>query len=355
MEQTTHHINGGSALWRRANCPGSMKLELDAPRLDTGTPEASSGTRVHRAVETGDMAGLDADEANAAVACRFVIEQETARASEVRTEWTGEVIDPESGNLLTRGTLDFAALYNGGWNLWDWKTGPGDPPDAESVKWQLSAYGLALTQDTGMPVISACAFHASSGKHTEWAGFRLYSLEEIREVIQDCEALGLSLLCGPWCRYCKAAPCQEVTRQSKALATIMPNDLLTDLPRLLDRAETVSAAIKAAVGVCEAIKSQARLILESGGTVEGWKLKPGRKAIDCTDLNAAHGLYLGIGGTSKQFLAALKGLSLPDLATELARSKGGTAASARREIEAAMAGVLEEKRAKAEVVRCENG
>jgi hypothetical protein len=351
MPSEIHHRFSPSQLWRFANCPGSYKLRQLVPR--STSPEADRGTDLHARIISGDLTGLSVADAESITRCREIVAQESEGAIEVRQDWHGEVLAPDRGVTLTAGTLDFAVRHDDGWHLYDWKCGTGEPPPYEAVIPQLSGYALALFQDSGFPVAAAEAFHPASGTHLRIPIIALWTVTELAEVVAECEAPGLSLCTGPWCRYCGADAICQAAELDRRLIVAPPREPTTpnEIAEALTVVERYDYAKQAVDARVSALRERAIALLTAGTEIPGWTLKPGRKRMECPDLNAAHAVWLAGGGTTPEFMGALSGPSLPTLAEAEQARTGLSLAASRRAVNDRLGPCLTETRDKPRLAR----
>ncbi|NBW21229.1 MAG: DUF2800 domain-containing protein, partial [Caulobacteraceae bacterium] len=111
---------------------------------------------------------------------------------------------------------------------------------------------------------------------------------EIDEIMAKANATNQPRNPGPWCQYCRAAGtdrCPESQRNLVTVAATQADPALTaDLGRWLDAADAAEEAIAN-------LRAQAKDILQSGGTVPGWTLKPGRFTESITDPELVAGRF----------------------------------------------------------------
>jgi len=67
MNDPRHGVPSASGMYRLANCPPSFEMERG--RKGTSSDDAASGTRIHKALETGDFSDLSLSEQETANMC----------------------------------------------------------------------------------------------------------------------------------------------------------------------------------------------------------------------------------------------------------------------------------------------
>jgi len=316
-----------SALYRLANCPASHHLGKEAEVAGLAPqsgPEADSGTRIHRYLETGedsDWESLKHDERETAEICvsmrdRLIAEwsldgSEIEHHLERRLGLTrlGNVCAVRDDNadvdFIITGMADAVLVdrRNRRGLVMDYKTGRGDVDHAAdnaqlrglavlaSGMWGLKSVRVAIIQPmAGAPTV-ADYDAAAIGASGDW----LEAVCSETERDHDPKA-------GDWCQYCPAravcpAPREEATSAPDALEIeTLPADPATALSALVARALELPAEKLAALlwgrrligWYVHAIEAAARIILERGESLPGFELrdKKGRRAIDDTDAAA---------------------------------------------------------------------
>jgi hypothetical protein len=265
---------------RRSICPGSYRAEKDLP---SETNEAAEeGTKLHAVMERvlkdpSEWINIDDLTDEQMSMCQFCYRF----AENFRTgfEWhVEEWVDLASVHTeIEGGTADFVAVEPFKLAVVvDWKFGRGNVSRAEDSL-QACAYAVGIAKKYDVPKVVTYIAHApyqyiSCFEYDE-DGLRMGEYA-IKLVVMGCLPENAIRVADPdACKYCKAAAnCPEVQRLASTLAVVGSVEQLPvpTLVRLLDQCEIVDK-------LSGAVKQRARAILESGGQVPGWALKPGAK------------------------------------------------------------------------------
>ena len=300
MSAELHHLLGPSSLARRIACPASLLMEKNLPALPS-TEDASEGTRLHRACETGDLTGLDAEQLELVEKC-LAFSAEVCGSAKFQREVKLRLIGP-GGEVLTFGTADVVHVAGKDGTLVDYKFGRNEVPEAADNP-QLAAYAAMLMQRYGLETVQVWVFqprlgHRSSALYR--AGHDRTFADFLLGVRSECLRADAPFHAGDCCRYCKGAAycvCPELHREMQTLAKNPPDteelakkasgEMLT---RFVLAAEQV---VKAYGYAKEELRARAR---QNGGTYHQWVLTPGRKTRSCTQLESLHKLLSGVIGT----------------------------------------------------------
>jgi hypothetical protein len=259
-----------SAAERWVNCPGYFlpSLQVENPSNE----DADEGTRLHKAVETGDMAGLDDEQATAVREAQEATERLVGDIfwsdgfSEMREQrlWLDE-------SFSTR--IDYAAIGDTGALLVDYKFGRGDVTEAAG-NLQLMAQAAILHATMG---VNYCHVAIVQPRSYPTVSLAVYERGQLRyAAVMLSEAAKRAMLpnqprkAGRWCKYCPvAATCAE--HRGYALA-VQSFDLAdpSRLAMVLDRLPEIEAAVKYA-------KEQAvELLLDDENALPGYRLHEGK-------------------------------------------------------------------------------
>ena len=278
---------------RYAACPGSHRACIGLP--DTTSEDASRGDRIHAWLE-GMAKGTippplaDLEERDVAERClwqsgeliRDHVGVEVDRLVETRMwdashSWSGKadlvVIDNHNTALVI-----------------DYKTGRGDVEEAVG-NLQLRALAVLVASNLDVDPVTVVIVQPLAGPPSV-CRYGLIDLDkaavEIDEIMAKATATNQPRNPGPWCQYCRASGtdrCPESRANLVTVAATQANPALTaDLGRWLDAADAAEEAIAN-------IRSQAKAILQAGGTVPGWTLKPGRFTESITDPELVAGRF----------------------------------------------------------------
>lgn len=319
---SAHSTLGPSSAERWANCAGSVALSANCPKPPTSV-FAAEGTVAHTLAEdivTGKadvislmervgsivkQEGFDieitSDMVDGAILYNDTIRAElfalnsNAKPSPVVT-LVEKRIQALSVDSDVWGTLDFGAYRKGDTLIIvDYKYGKGKAVEATEND-QLSLYAVALMDTQAgwaydkvkLIVVQPRAPHAE-GPVREWetttASLKGYAAE-MRDRAQKTREPNAPLNAGAWCRWCPAkAACPEIFKEVQSQAQVdfkvIPSeaqmgDATSKLPaaRLLSSKQLAQAlAWEDPINSWfEAVRASALEILQSGGTVPGFKL-----------------------------------------------------------------------------------
>lgn len=257
-----HHPFSPSRLNQLYLCPGSYRMQLNLP--ETTSPEADEGTRLHAAVASKSLDGLDTEQAAAVQFCLDFLENLIEeRKSEGKTiigiacEFPVRITG-DDGQILTEGIADVIVSWSGlneferpvtGGDVIDWKFGRREVP-AVRENFQTAAYSLGAHQLYNFDTVTAHIvqpriFKAERTTFTRFAKIR----DNISFVINAAAGDDVILRASEdACRYCGAKSfCPAFAAKFAALVPNQeqPHDL-TDPARLLDywnRAQAVEKFI----------------------------------------------------------------------------------------------------------------
>ena len=235
MTDERHGVPSASAMRRISNCPPSFKLA--SYFQDPGSDEATTGDRIHAALETLNTDGLTADDLQTFEMC---LDQK----NELLNNWIGEEMDYQvfkevrlglttlglvrdvtpktTWKLRFSGKADFVAVYGEGALIVDYKTLHGDH-DHASENDQLRALAVLVALRHGVSQVRVAIVQPWKGKPTvadfdrpalEAATAWLYDTLNREEVSTPDQANA-----GDWCKWCPArVNCEAFTRTTLAVA-----------------------------------------------------------------------------------------------------------------------------------------
>jgi hypothetical protein len=217
---------------RISNCPPSHKL--GALFCDPGSDEATTGDRIHLALETGDTTKLETEDIQTYEMC---LDQK----NELLNNWIGEEMDYQvfkevrlglttlglvrdvtpktTWKLRFSGKADFVAVFGEGALIVDYKTLHGDH-DHASENDQLRSLAVLVALRHGVSQVRVAIVQPWKGKPTvadfdkaalEAATTWLYDVLNREEVSTPDQANA-----GDWCKWC-AARVSCVAFQDKAM------------------------------------------------------------------------------------------------------------------------------------------
>lgn len=259
------NLYSASQFGRRILCPGSAKAEAGLPEISS--PDAESGTRVHRAALLGDETGCTEEEI--ALARRWRDANPPPPDAEVLTEWRSVL--PErfwndygfTADTAPNGTIDRVILYRSQVCalIQDLKSG-WHPPSETVLAAQMGVYAVLLFCEFNWIVkVRIEVPYLRTGKsfsRTIHRGEISSELQTISSLIHDCEQR--SLVISPSeaaCRHCRAAPtCPGPRSMGRELIQVehverLPaaqlNHLYSLVPTVERQAEAVRKAMRAAI------------------------------------------------------------------------------------------------------------
>jgi hypothetical protein len=294
MSDDRGDLPSASNAHRYAACPGSHRACIGLP--DTTSEDAARGDRIHAWLQADRAPGsvtsydLDGEELDVAERCKRqadeLIEQHIGTPQDRLVEtrlwdpsrtWSGKadlvVIDAEGRALVI-----------------DYKTGRGDVEEAVG-NLQLRALAVLLCIRYMVDVVTVAIVQPLAGPPSV-CRYETWDLDkasaEIDEIMAKANATNQPRNPGPWCQYCRAAGTDRCPESRANLVTVAATQaspaLTTDLGRWLDAADAAEEAIAN-------LRAQAKAILQAGGEVPGWTLKPGRFTESISDPELVAGRF----------------------------------------------------------------
>jgi hypothetical protein len=305
-----HHPHGPSAIGNP--CNGAFRLSQIAPP-QAASEDADEGTLLHSAVASGNMDGLDDEQARAVDAClaeaancrELAGPGATAHHEQLLRVWD------LGDNQMLFGTADYLVISEDGRTgyLRDWKFGRMAAPLAAD---QLACYAAGAFQRWEyMETIHASTCQPRARHHEVSAVYHRADLPGILErIIAKIEAreswtVDQPLVTGDHCTHCRAAlicPARrgevaqlDTTANQYPVETLDPAEIARLLP-MSKRAEKLVALIR----------DRAKTLAQSGD-LPGYRLVEvrGRERLDATTLDIAEGLWLA-GWTAAQMWDAVE-------------------------------------------------
>jgi hypothetical protein len=287
------NLPSASNAHRYAACPGSHRACIGLP--DTTSEDAARGDRIHAWLQGMADGAIppplsDPEEQDVAERCLW-------QSGKLIREHVGVECD----RLIEKRLWDPSRTWSGKADLVvidldgralviDFKTGRGDVETAEgnlqlralaalvAVHYTVDVVTVAIVQPLAGPP-SVCRYDIAA---LERAG------DEIEAIMAKANATNQPRNPGPWCQYCRAAGsahCPESKENVRVVAVqgagVQRNQ---DIGMMLHFADAAEAAI------CN-IRAQAKSILQAGGTVPGWELRPGRATERITDPELVAGRF----------------------------------------------------------------
>lgn len=270
-----------SQIERLMRCPGSLQRCDGLP--DDDSKEAERGTRIHQAIASQDP--LQVPEADRWIV-ECALEYCAKLASQDRTALQFEVpltLRDADGSLLTSGTAALVVIREGyDPAVIDWKS--GRLPVSVEGNVQLKLYAAMILQKYphaqnviyGMlqPTVSTQAQLCILGRD-----YLKKAVSGVKTVVERAQDPSAKIVCGAWCRYCKAsATCDlSLPLAIRASLSILDSEEPLLVQRALLVAERVERLLKGVQSRLTQIKSRAKFLMASGVTVPGFTLKSGNK------------------------------------------------------------------------------
>lgn len=307
-------IPSASAMHRLANCPASLALSKAARAagmVPPAGPEATAGTRIHKALEAGDTKGLTDAEHGVFDACErqrndlvcaWVGDEFEQNRSEWREQRFAMYSDGSCGmalpipenvtNTICTGQVDYLIVIDDGRArrgfLCDYKTFYGENDDAEEHE-QLRTLAAMVSGALRLDSLRVAIIQPLAGAPTvaDYPADALYRAGKwVRKYAEQAiNSDGSSPVAGDWCQYCPARAMCPALREA---ATSAPDYLDIDsLPAGKEREAMTARAIalpadelsrllhgRRMIGYyLAAIEAAARIRLEAGESVPGWELR----------------------------------------------------------------------------------
>ena len=360
-------VPSASAMRRISNCPPSFKLA--SYFKDPGSDEATTGDRIHAALETLNTDGLTADDLQTFEMC---LDQK----NELLNNWIGEEMDYQvfkevrlglttlglvrdvtpktTWKLRFSGKADFVAVFGEGALIVDYKTLHGDH-DHASENDQLRALAVLVALRHGVSQVRVAIVQPWKGKPTvadfdkaalDAATSWLYDTLHREEVSTPDQANA-----GDWCKHCPArVKCEAFTRTTLAVAETaimqLPADDETARKAMFARAAELPdgelaaryRGLKMLGWYVNAVEGNVRMrAAESGEFAEKYFcIQEGKPKESIEHVDIAFQNLSEIGVTAQDFTAACK--TTKKAVTALARKATGQKG---RELEATVKRCLE--------------
>jgi hypothetical protein len=338
--------------------PSSFPAWSKCPQFDSDPAEredAAEGTRQHFALSStlsGDDAALAALSLDAREAVTWAAGYIRALAGElpITVEQKVSYVAPDSFapsgvSEVFHGTADAIVIHPPGnlADLVDYKGGNNE----RDHRPQLAGYALALlSMRTRLKTIRC---HVLYGRGRQVDSWSLSQADAAATVLPILEARQKPNRSATPCEYCPLCAhrltCPALTAQVELVAK-ETNEWAELAPAIRDPA-SISSPIIASRALtlarfvstwAEAVRARATELAKSGAVLPGYRLQERRGARELTDLDAA---FTRSGLTPAQFLTACK-LSISKLGEVFAGAHGLSKAQANREIESALADLIQE-------------
>jgi CRISPR/Cas system-associated exonuclease Cas4 (RecB family) len=350
-------LPSASSAGRYAACPGSFMLEQQAPP-GTTSADAAIGNRVHAAL-AGEIATVDLsdDEQRLVELCT---EQEVALLRDTfgavlvgsireRRLWALD----DDFNRAWSGKPDVVLLANGRALVIDYKTGRGAVEPAEG-NMQLRALAVLVAEQFGPQSVTVAIIQPLAGKPSVCH----YNAEALKQATAEIgyTMARIKLPNQPRnpspgaCKYCRA---KEICPEARGEVTKLPELAKRDGRELVMSPAEIAdflARAKVVEDVIESVRAKAKRVLEDGGEIPGWSLKPGAVRESITKPETVFGRFIQAGGTSEQFMPAVK-LTKSELKAAVKVATGAKGKELDAKVDAMLDGCTEAKQAAASLVQ----
>lgn len=254
-----------SALQIAEKCGLAPKLAADFPETSAA---ADRGTGIHGEIHAalGPNGGGEPESPEARAAVKWA-----TRFPDYATEKLVTLYDPESGEPITAGTLDFIGMEPDNIAIVDWKTGRPENVTPVDDNLQLLAYGLAEAIETNAPGFR-CVIVFLDGDRLTTDESRLYKADEWWPLLDRVRAAASRAPVaspGPHCAGCWQRRVCPSYRERTALAlTLLPSPGPTDLALTDQQATDLVLRAKAVREACDLAEELAKAHVQNGGRVE---------------------------------------------------------------------------------------
>ncbi len=342
----------GSKIKSYRDCAGAFNLEQQVPEQPAG-PAAEMGTRIHSALEKGDLSVLAPEERDIAEACL----QEYGEIIEAVNLGNPSATIKEARfwyDDLYSGAIDLIHLYGEEHDtalMVDWKTGRvAQSQAAENL--QLRAYGVLLKKNIPsikrlfVAIVQPMASKFTIAEYDE--SDLAFAEAEVVEICQNAYNPDAPRTPSPdACKWCRAKSiCPEARGVHTALAErkidvpAMTNDQIGDF---LEKADIVESLI-------EAVRAEAKARLIAGQEITGRTLQKGRTTRSVTAAAAWEKVSQTGNVRLSDFLETCK-VSLPSLEKVVAKAFDLKAKEAKTILDEKLVDVIESKTSEPIMVR----
>ena len=222
----------------------------------------------------------------------------------------------------------------------DYKTGRGEVEHATG-NLQLRALAVLVSEHwegTNEITVAIIQPHAGEPSTCTYAGEDIYQARvQIYELMDRVKRPGQPRVPSvDACRYCKAKPiCPEAQAVVETLPATVPKES-GEIVMSPDQIARFLEVAPLAEAVIESVRGKARRILEAGGAIPGWKLKPGSIRESIVKPEVVFGRFCAVGGTQADFakIITVTKTKLKDAVKSVTGTKG-------RELEGLLEGMLD--------------
>lgn len=304
MSDERASLPSASSAGRYALCPGSFLLEQQVKEPEVSSSDATAGNRIHAWLAGEPLQTLSDDERELALDCirqRKELAQTVFGHEQLHTHievryWSFDELFRRSWS----GKPDVVFFKQNKALIIDYKTGRGEVEDAVG-NLQLRSLAVLLAEyDPEVKEITVAIVQPYAGKPSVCT----YSGEDLDQAkVQIHELMARVKRPGqprnpsqPACKYCKAKP---ICPEAQAVVETMPAMIQKESGEIIMSPEQIAAfldKIPLAEAVIESVRGKARRILEAGGSIPGWKLKPGTVRETITKPDIVFGRFVQAGG-----------------------------------------------------------
>lgn len=329
-------------------CPAKWRMERECKIPEQIRADATRGTAIHLAIESGDGAGLD-DEALEQARRLAALEKEIVDAwlQSIGAESVEEIVRERRYWMLRGGEKVFSGKPDGVFRVGnhylvtDFKSGRGEYKPAEdnvqlhcnavlvmetaiNLHARCESVRVALIQDMAKPPYTVADLSVP---------FLHAMQQDIEWLLKEIETAKIPIAGVTQCQFCKAYGVCPAVRTG--LITRLQEAPLEVVPSGMELA--AYAYIEKLIGERRRL---AKLALSAGIEIEGWELGKPRRSVGVTDPTAAFNA-LKDHLEPEEFAGCCK-VSVPQLASAFAHAKNVNAKAARKAIEVTLqdAGVL---------------
>ena len=311
-------LPSASSAHRYASCPGSFLLEQQVTEPETSSADATTGNRIHAVLagenvhkHPADQIVLTSEESEIVDLCTHQeaqLVQSVFRGSKPTTTvrerrfWS---LDSEWRKLWS-GKPDVVHLLGDRVLVIDYKTGRGAVEHATG-NLQLRALAVLAAErwEGSINNVTVAIIQPHAGEPSTCT-YNRDGLErarvEINELMFWVKRPGQALVPSTEaCRYCKA---KAICPKAQAVVETLPATVPKESGEIVMSPDQIARFLEVAPlaeAVIESVRGKARRILEAGGTIPGWRLKPGAVRESITKPEVVFGRFVQAGGTQADF------------------------------------------------------
>lgn len=283
-----HHEFSPSRLEQFRVCPGSYKMQLGIERPES--EYAKEGTRLHEAVATRNVDGLDDEQTIAVQKCLDFLDSFIHEGDEVYSEQKVEVKDTD-GLVLTFGTADIIIRHAEGdydkpITIIDWKFG-WNPVKNVNENIQLATYAVGAMMKYGANSCDCWVFQPRINHKSHHCFMNAAAIvANIQSIIKRATSERMVLnATEESCRYCAARLNCPAFRLAFQRLTACKSDYdLSDIPTLVSLYDA-SKGVKSLIGE---IENEVKKVIEEKGQCGRYVFQVTDGAREVKDLNALY-------------------------------------------------------------------